>query len=183
MKDLGRDWKGHHGSPFSKSEMPSFLLQTDLMGCLCSFFPQHYFPDFILGPEDLVLYSERNGVSTYIQRVLEKKKKKTVVKRKSSMKYFKKLSQAWRETFYIEQDHFNKADEKLPTSRQIIVKFQNTGDRKKRFKGKMLFSDKENRDQNGFLFLNSNFFFFFKGNGAIFSKFWRKTVFNLEFLI
>ena len=23
MKDLGRDWKGHHGSPFSKSEMPS----------------------------------------------------------------------------------------------------------------------------------------------------------------
>ena len=77
------------------------------------------------------------------------------------MKYFKKLSQAWRETFYIEQDHFNKADEKLPTSRQIIVKFQNTGDRKKRFKGKMLFSDKENRDQNGFLFLNSNFFFFF----------------------
>lgn len=75
MKDLRRDWKGHHGAPFSKSEMPSFLLQTDLMGCLCSFFSQHYFPDFILGPEDLVLYSERNGVSTYIQRVLEKKKK------------------------------------------------------------------------------------------------------------
>ena len=98
------------------------------------------------------------------------------------MKYFKKLSQAWWETFYIEQDRFNKVDEKLPTSRQIIVKFQNTGDRKKRFKGKMLFSDKENRDQNGFLFLNSNFFFF-KGNRAIFSKFWRKTVFNLEFFI
>ena len=50
IKDPGRDWNGHHGAPFSKSEMPSFLLQTDLMGCLCSFFSQHYFLDFILGP-------------------------------------------------------------------------------------------------------------------------------------
>lgn len=78
------------------------------------------------------------------------------------MKYFKKLSQTRQESFYIEWDHSNKADEKLPTSRQVIVKFQNTGDRKKRFKRKILLSDKENRDQNGFLFLNINFFFFFK---------------------
>ena len=107
----------------------------------------------------------------YSQRVLEKKiKTKAVVKRISSMKYFKKLSQTWWESFYIKWDHSNKADEKLPTSRQVIVKFQNTGDRKKRFKRKILFSGKENRDQNGFLFLNSNFFFFL-GNGAIFSKF------------
>lgn len=70
-------------------------------------------------------------------------KTKPYCQRKSSMKYFKKLSQTWGESFHIARDHCNKVDEKIPTSRQVIVKFQNNGDKEKRFKRKILLQTKK----------------------------------------
>ena len=43
------------------------------------------------------------------------------------MNYFKKISQTRGDSFQAERDCSNKVDEKTPTARRVIAKFQNAG--------------------------------------------------------